>query len=124
MVERRINAELRLDNRRRVLVAGAAGLAKSAKEAMFLDPLGRRPRIPGASIGRRPVKTDRGQVDLYEDQSGLLCNFAGNRYTHLGSSTLTPLPVGGESIVPLGVDRFGQSGGIAISTAPTVSMPR
>jgi hypothetical protein len=76
MVERRINAELRLDNRRRVLVAGAAGLAKSAKEAMFLDPLGRRPRIPGASIGRRPVKTDRGQVDLYEDQSGLLCNFA------------------------------------------------
>jgi len=31
MVERRINAELRLDNRRQVLVAGAAGLAKSAK---------------------------------------------------------------------------------------------
>jgi hypothetical protein len=56
MVERRIDAELRLDNRRRVLVAGVAGLAKSAKEAMSLDPLGRRPRIPGASIGRRPVK--------------------------------------------------------------------
>jgi len=32
------------------------GSRRAPKEAMSLDPLGRRPRIPGVSIGRGPVK--------------------------------------------------------------------
>jgi hypothetical protein len=119
MVERRIDAELRLDNRRRVLVAGLAKKRGNVSRSA-------RPKASNTRRVNRPKtrQTDRGQVDLCEDQSGTFCNFAGNRDTHLGRSTLTPFPVGGKAIVPLGFDRFGQSGGIAISTAPTVSMPR
>ena len=101
MVERRIDAELRLDNRRRVLVAGLAKKRGNVSRSA-------RPKASNTRRVNRPKtrQTDRGQVDLCKDQSGSFCNFAGNRYTHLGRSTLTPLPVGGKAIVPLGADRF------------------
>jgi hypothetical protein len=77
----------------------------------------------GASIGRRPVK--RTAVRSIYAKINLAFVLSQEAVPRLGRSTLTPLPGRRQSdIVPLGVDRFGQSGGIAISTGPTASILR